>query len=56
VECFGARNDCCITPACTLRTVFAEAEEAFYSTLDAYTLGDLTRQRKVLTRLLGATG
>jgi len=56
VECFSANNNCCITSACVLRTAFADAQEAFYSTLDGYTLRDLTRPRQVLARLLDIAG
>ena len=41
VECFGSDNGCIITPACQLKFVLAEALEAFFKTLDKYTLADL---------------
>lgn len=41
VECFGINNQCIITPACRLKEVLAEALEAFFHTLDRYTLADL---------------
>ena len=41
VECFGSVNGCIITPACQLKFVLAEALEAFFKTLDKYTLADL---------------
>jgi len=41
VECFGADNQCRITPRCRLRGVLKEALGAFISTLDRYTLADL---------------
>lgn len=56
VECFGADNACRITSACVLRTAFAEAQEAFYATLDDYTLADLARPRRALARRLGVSG
>ena len=41
IECFGADNQCVITPSCQLKNIFAEAQENFFKTLDAYTLQDL---------------
>lgn len=41
VECFGDNNQCVITPSCQLKNIFAEAQENFFNTLDAYTLQDL---------------
>lgn len=41
VECFGNRSTCVITPACELKRVLAKALNAFFSTLDHYTLADL---------------
>lgn len=41
VECLGEKNRCVITPACQLKFVLAEALEAFFKTLDKYTLADL---------------
>lgn len=41
VECFGADNQCIITPACQLKNILAEAMESFYTCLDQYTLADL---------------
>ena len=41
VECFGPDNRCAITPACQLKHMFAEALEAFFTSLDAYTLADV---------------
>jgi Rrf2 family nitric oxide-sensitive transcriptional repressor len=53
VECFDpAHNHCCITPACTLKTVLYEALESFLTTLDRYTLADLLHSRRGLTLLL----
>lgn len=54
VECFGADNQCVITPSCQLKNIFAEAQENFFSTLDAYTLNDLVgaSQKNNLTELL----
>lgn len=54
VECFGEDNKCVITPSCQLKQVFAEAQDNFFKTLDAYTLQDLLgqEQQKGLTELL----
>ena len=41
VECFGADNNCLISPSCRLRGAFKEALTAFTDTLDRYTLADL---------------
>ena len=41
IECFGVDNQCVITPSCQLKNIFAEAQENFFKTLDAYTLQDL---------------
>jgi len=54
VECFDrANNACVITPACTLKTVLASAENAFYAVLDAYTLADMTRDWPQMRARLG---
>lgn len=42
VECFGENNQCVITPSCQLKKIFSQALESFYSTLDNYSLEDLT--------------
>ena len=54
VECFGTDNQCVITPSCQLKNIFAEAQENFFSTLDAYTLFDLVqpKQQENLAELL----
>jgi Rrf2 family nitric oxide-sensitive transcriptional repressor len=54
VECFGTDTSCLILPACGLRTPLAEAQEAFFATLDRYTLADVTRSRHALGALLDA--
>jgi Rrf2 family nitric oxide-sensitive transcriptional repressor len=42
VECFDrATNACVITPACKLKFLLKDAEDAFYGVLDRYTLQDL---------------
>jgi Rrf2 family transcriptional regulator, nitric oxide-sensitive transcriptional repressor len=52
VECFGPDQSCLILPACGLREPLAQAQEAFYATLDRYTLTDATRARHALSDLL----
>lgn len=52
VECFDAKtNTCSINGMCRLKGVLAEAERAFYNTLDTHTLQDLITgpQRSRLT-------
>ncbi|WP_062065039.1 Rrf2 family transcriptional regulator [Cellvibrio sp. OA-2007] len=55
VECFAGAQGCTITPACHLKSVFAEALEAFFKVLDQYTLADLLPKQKqaTLIKLLG---
>jgi Rrf2 family nitric oxide-sensitive transcriptional repressor len=50
VECFDlATNKCVITPACRLKHMLAEANDAFYAVLDRYTLAEIvTRPREIL--------
>jgi len=52
VECFGTNRSCRILPACGLRDPLAQAQEAFFATLDRYTLADVTRSRRALETLL----
>ena len=40
-ECFGENNQCILTPSCELRKIFSEALQAFFTSLDAYTLEDI---------------
>ena len=54
VECFGTDKSCLILPACGLREPLAQAQEAFFATLDRYTLADVTRSRTALSALLVA--
>lgn len=53
-ECFREDGLCAITPACELKSVFAEALEAFLSVLDNYTLADIVegKRRRGLAQLL----
>lgn len=54
VACFPGGEGCIIAPACQLKTVFAEALEAFFKVLDQYTLADLLpkQQQSTLIKLL----
>jgi Rrf2 family nitric oxide-sensitive transcriptional repressor len=52
VECFGTNTSCLILPACGLRLPLAQAQEAFFATLDAYSLADVTQPGAALTALL----
>jgi Rrf2 family nitric oxide-sensitive transcriptional repressor len=52
VECFGVDKSCLILPACGLRGPLAQAQEAFFSALDNYTLADATVSRQALSTLL----
>ena len=54
VECFGSDNQCVITPACQLKSMFAEALDSFFTSLEQYTLADLIgdNRRQELSRLL----
>lgn len=55
VECFqGGAGTCVITPACKLKGILAEAQEAFFQVLDKYSLADLTKRNPDLRLLLGA--
>lgn len=52
VECFGSNTSCTILPACGLRTPLLEAQEAFFSVLDGYSLEDVAGARGALKDLL----
>lgn len=54
VECFGPDQSCLILPACGLRSPLSEAQEAFFATLDRYSLADVTRSKAALARFLDA--
>jgi len=42
-ECFSADSACPLTPDCTLATALLQAREAFFASLNRYTLEDLVR-------------
>ncbi len=53
VECFDRdRSDCRIEAACVLRGVLGKALDAFYCSLDAYTLADLIAPKPRLANML----
>lgn len=52
VECFGTDKSCIILPVCGLRACLTQAEDAFFETLDGFTLADVTRSRRSLAALL----
>jgi len=53
VECFDrATSDCRIAPACLLKKALGEALEAFFASLERYTLDDLIGNRPKLAKLL----
>jgi Rrf2 family nitric oxide-sensitive transcriptional repressor len=52
-ECFAEDGgNCAISGCCRLHGVLAEAVEAFYATLDRYTLADLVRNQQSIVRVL----
>lgn len=53
VECHGAHSRCPIDAACHLKSILAEAQEAFYRSLDRHTIGELAREPERLVTLLG---
>ena len=53
VECFpGGKGGCAIVPACKLKSILAEAQEAFFQVLDKFTLSDLVSKNTALHALL----
>jgi Rrf2 family transcriptional regulator, nitric oxide-sensitive transcriptional repressor len=55
VECFpGGAGGCRISPTCRLRGALAEALEAFFMTLDSWSVADLVRDNVPLKEMLGA--
>lgn len=51
-ECHTAHSQCPIEPVCHLKSILSEAQQAFFTALDQYTLGDLAHQRVALIPLL----
>ncbi|MEQ1741288.1 MAG: Rrf2 family transcriptional regulator [Candidatus Nitrotoga sp.] len=53
VECFNAKKQSCpLLPACTLKSVLAEARKNFFDTLDRYTLADLLTNKSSLKKII----
>lgn len=54
LECFDqSKNQCVITPACTLKYALNEAVQAFLAVLDTYTVKDLLTNQGQLKKLMG---
>ncbi|MFC0323413.1 RrF2 family transcriptional regulator [Gallibacterium melopsittaci] len=51
IECFGNKNQCCLSPNCRLPPILVKAFEAFYQTLSQYTLQDILLDPKIFTIL-----
>jgi Rrf2 family transcriptional regulator, nitric oxide-sensitive transcriptional repressor len=52
VECFDeAHNSCIISPVCGLRHVLNSALEAYFQTLDRFTLADLVQNKNALVNV-----
>ncbi|MGZ5038255.1 MAG: RrF2 family transcriptional regulator [Usitatibacter sp.] len=51
-ECFSPDGKCAIARVCRLKGILAEAVEAFYETLDRYTLSDLIANRAKVAQIL----
>jgi Rrf2 family nitric oxide-sensitive transcriptional repressor len=53
VECFDAEhNQCVLTPACGLKQVLKEALDAYFQSLNRYTLSNLLQKKATLVKLL----
>jgi Rrf2 family nitric oxide-sensitive transcriptional repressor len=53
LECFNVKeNTCPILPACKLRVVLGQAQQAFMAVLDEYTLATFLSERVEIARLL----
>jgi len=49
VDCMKLNGGtCCIRPACGLKRALAEAQAAFYHTLEAFTLADIVKDKPAL--------
>lgn len=47
VECFDPeKNECCLTPRCTLKGVLKRALDAYFAELDSVALSDVVRSKK----------
>lgn len=52
LECFGPNSTCPIDPACRLKQILGEAQNAFLAVLDGYTLNQLAANHNELRVLL----
>jgi Rrf2 family nitric oxide-sensitive transcriptional repressor len=53
IECFdGEKNTCPLIKSCTLKGALLEAWNAFFDTLDRYTLADLVKRPERLQQIL----
>lgn len=53
VDCMRADGGtCCITPDCVLKAALAEAQAAFYTALEKFTLADVVTEKTALKALL----
>ncbi|MCK0153445.1 Rrf2 family transcriptional regulator [Alcanivorax sp. S6407] len=48
LDCFGENSQCAIEPACKLKNMFMQAQQAFLKVLDGYTLADAIRNGEEL--------
>lgn len=52
-ECFESDGgNCLITSCCRLKDVMAQAVNGFYAVLDGYTLADIAKNRRALSKVL----
>ena len=54
VECFGSGSGCVISAPCRLKRILKQAQDAFLSVLDGYTLADLVSGNSSLARVFEA--
>lgn len=55
VECMRPNGRCVIEGACGLTSILDDARDAFFDTLDQYSLADATAKRQGIARLLQIT-
>ena len=54
VDCLRTNGgQCCISPSCGLKFALAEAQTAFYTALENFTLADISSETTALSSLLG---
>ena len=52
VECFNPEGKCPIVNACKLQHILADAMNAFFDTLNQYTLTDITSNKRSILKLI----